>query len=363
MIWQTNDSNRGYAYCGDWEAIRIPDMSKLVESVHSLGMKYVMWYSVPFVGKQSKAWHQFKGKFLNESNSDDWCCLDPRYPDVREYLITLYETAVKEWKLDGLKLDFIDSFTLTDDSAAPNDEMDFESLEDAVCALLKEVRERLVKLNPDIMIEFRQSYAGPIMCSFGNMIRVGDCPGDPLRNRVNSIQLRLTSGTSPVHSDMILWNPTDTVESAALEIINIMFSVPQISVLIEKLPDEHRKMLKFYLNLWNEYRDCLMCGRLAAKNPEANYSLAYSENDSTLFAVAFSRNILEINKHYDEFIFVNGSWDKELLVKNTYKAYDALITVFDCMGNIIDEHDVNIRNGYNVFNIPNSGVLKIAFTM
>ena len=44
------------------------------------------------------------------TDNETFFSLDPRYKKVREYLSNLYESAVKEWDLDGLKLDFIDSF-------------------------------------------------------------------------------------------------------------------------------------------------------------------------------------------------------------------------------------------------------------
>jgi alpha-galactosidase len=64
--WQTDDNSRGYAYCGDWEVTpgKIPDMRAHVQRVHDLGMKYLLWYSVPFVGPKSRAWEQFQNKLL-----------------------------------------------------------------------------------------------------------------------------------------------------------------------------------------------------------------------------------------------------------------------------------------------------------
>ncbi len=358
--WQTLDNNRGYAFCGDWEPEKLTDIKELVEDVHALGMKYMMWYSVPFVGRSTKAWQKFDGKFLDKYDENQrWCVFDVRYPDVRDYLITLYENAIKDWKLDGLKLDFIDLLTLTKWSREPDDEMDFESLEDAICAFVKEAKERLLKLNPDVLIEFRQAYMGPIMSAYGNMIRVADCPADPIKNRVGSIDLRLTAGNTPVHSDMLMWHYDDKVESAALEIINILFCVPQISVLIEKLSDEHRKMLKFYLDLWMENRDTLLFGNLVAKNPEANYSIVSSEKDKDIVAVSYTKNVLETEKEFDKILFVNGSWDKELIVNNKCEPYEACVTIKDCMGNVLLEEECEIFDGYNVFDVYKSGVLEI----
>ena len=62
--WQTMDSNRGYAYTGDWEPERIPEMKEFVAAVHDLDMKFMLWYAVPFVGEKSKALRKTKRQIL-----------------------------------------------------------------------------------------------------------------------------------------------------------------------------------------------------------------------------------------------------------------------------------------------------------
>ena len=70
--------------------------------------------------------------------------LDPRYKKVREYLIDLFKKGVNEWNLDGLKIDFVDSFIRSeyDEITA---EMDFTVLEDAVEELMKGIKTSLLK--------------------------------------------------------------------------------------------------------------------------------------------------------------------------------------------------------------------------
>ena len=361
--WQTDDSSRGYSHCGDWQSVKIADMKKLVDDVHALGMKYMMWYSVPFVGRFSKAWDKFSNMFLDEyDDKHPWCVLDPRYPEVRGYIIGLYESAVKNWGLDGLKLDFINNFKLTPESSAPNEKMDFESLEDAICALLSEVKSRLTAIKPDIMLEFRQPYTGPIMCGYGNMLRVADCPLDALKNRAGIFDLRLTSGKCAVHSDMLMWNYSDSPESAALQLINVFFAVPQISVLIEKLPQSHRDMLKFFLKLWNDNSDCLLDGNLSAKNPEAGYSIASAEKGGIMLAASYVKNCLDVDKQYDKLVFINGSWDKELYINSSAPDYGAECTVYDCTGSVCGKFKTIVRSGINSFSVPNSGVAVLLKT-
>ena len=113
--WQTHDQGRGYVTCGDWQMApnKFPDMRKFVEDVHAIGMKVMLWFSVPFIGIEAKQFERFKDMMLAESKGSKkvWV-FDPRYKEVRDYLIEIYANAVKEWNLDGLKLDFIDNFVL-----------------------------------------------------------------------------------------------------------------------------------------------------------------------------------------------------------------------------------------------------------
>ena len=91
----------------------------------------------------------------------------------------------------------------------------------------------------------------------GGIQRAADCPLDAFKNRTEITDLRLiASKKTAVHSDMLMWDYSASAEAAALQLINVMFSVPQISMRLSELSAEHRKMLKFYLALWKEYKPC-----------------------------------------------------------------------------------------------------------
>ena len=352
--WQTENNGGGYAYCGDWRVCKnkIKDMRSFVDNIHNIGMKVMLWYSVPYVGKHSEVWEKFKGKYLdNEEN--EWNCLDPRFPEVREHLAKLYEKAALEWRLDGFKLDFIDSFELTEYSDKTGVGRDFESLEDAIECLLINITARLRKINPDILIEFRQSYIGPVITQYGNMVRVGDCALDAFINRVGVLDLRMTSGKAAVHSDMITWNDNDTDESAAKQLIAVLFGVPQISVKLGDITAKHYEVLKFWLDFWLENREILLDGKLKLYNPEANYSMAEAELDDKKICVCYSRNIAEYSG--DDLIVVNGTGEAFIAVRANG---DFEYTILNCTGAKI-ESGIKDIDDITVFNVPQSGILQL----
>lgn len=239
----------------------------------------------------------------------------------------IYEKAVKEWKLDGLKLDFIDSFSLKGKSLEYDERRDHQSLEDAIHALMSEVRASLTAVNPDVLIEFRQSYVGPSIRKYGNMLRVGDCPCDTLKNRMGVINLRMTSGKTAVHSDMLMWNTEDTPENAALQFASILYSVPQISVRVDKLPESHHKMLTYYISFWKEWKEVLLDGKLTAENPECNYSCACSTLGDSSVITSFTSPVITVAT--ENCVAVNASMHETLIIKG---AKNKSFRIVNCMG-------------------------------
>nr|WP_280521332.1 alpha-galactosidase [Paenibacillus mangrovi] len=361
--WQTSDNARGYAYCGDWLVCedKIPDMRSHVERVHAIGLKYMLWYSVPFVGKQSDAWHRFEHKLLTVFENLGTGVLDPRYPEVREYTIGLYEKAVQEWDLDGFKLDFVDSFYATEETKDKKDpEMDYTSVPEAVDRLLSDVIARLKAIKPDIMIEFRQNYVGPLMKKYGNMLRATDCPNDAVENRIRTIDVRLLSGETAVHSDMIMWNPQEPVESAALQIINILFSVPQISVKLDHIPSEHLKMLSYWLAFWREHRDVFIEGELMPGKPDSLYPLVRAETTEKRMICAYDDIIVNIGEHVPEtLIVVNGTLNTRLVLELSEDIGLAEVEIRSSCGDIVNSFQMKMNTGLHRLQIPGAGLVLI----
>lgn len=352
--WQTDDNNRGYAYCGDWELAKskISDMADLVERIHELGMKVMLWYSVPFVGFYSKAYSRFKDKALAVNNELKTIVLDPRYPVVRQYLTGIYLQALRDWNLDGFKLDFVDSFRISSDTKPYCQDMDIFSVEDAVDTLLNEITSSLKEINPEILIEFRQSYIGPSILKYGNMVRVGDCPYDSMTNRRAIIDLRLTSGDSAVHSDMIMWNERDSLEGACLQMLATLFGVPQISVLFDKLPDAHKKALAFWMDFYTKHRETL-AGQISVKNPEIGYTQVTATKDNEAITVNYASLIVEL-KDVKKQIIINSTFDEYVTVKanRSFKA-----TVFNCLGEKVNEYTLSQQ--LSMFPVAPCGIIEL----
>ena len=350
--WQTDDNSRGYAFCGDWKICekKIPDMQKFVDDIHALGMKFMIWFSVPFVGLESENYEKFKGKYLYTSNEKS--ILDIRFKEVRDFLVDIYVSYVKKYNWDGLKLDFIDSFRLTEESPTNYEDMDTVSVEVALDRLLDEVTTKLKEINPEILIEFRQSYVGPIVSKYGNMLRVGDCPNDAIINRIHSINLRLTSGKTAVHSDMLMWNKNDTNEAVMYQLLAVMFSVPQISVRFDNITSNHKRLLKNFLSFWRSHRDTLMNGKLTASGIDANYTAAKCEKNGESVSVLY-QNVPVSVTNGTEYIFNSTGKDYIYIECESKREY----TLYDIFGNA--KKTEKAPAGVNKIPLDNCCMLKI----
>ena len=334
--WQKEKSRTDYSATGDWMPVkgRFPDMKGHVARIHAAGLRYMLWLSVPFVGDESAAWKRFQGKFLYFPDLDGggMGVLDPRFPEVREYLIATYERCLRDWDFDGLKLDFIDWFRVEGEDPALKDGFagrDIRSVPEAVNVLMKNVVARLRKLKPDVLLEFRQHYLGPAIRQFGNMIRVQDCPADSAKIRRLMCDLRLTSGRTAVHSDMLVWDESETDERAARPILNSLFSVIQYSMVLEHTSAAHREVIRAWLEFTQKHRKTLLDGVFRPYRPDLNYPRIEAESDEERIVAVYS----------DSPVVPTGAADKPVIVVNA-RPSDSLVVDFAASAREVRTFDV-----------------------
>ena len=287
-----------------------------------MGLKYLMWFSVPYVGKMSRAWELFKDKLLYWNEFQQAGILDIRYPKVREYLKGIYGKAVKEWGIDGLKLDFIDEFYLHPDSPSFSEGMDYADVQEALDVLLTEVMEELTSVRPDILIEFRQRYIGPQIRKYGNLLRVSDCPGSGISNRVGIVDLRLLSGKTAVHSDMLMWHEAETAQDAALQVLSCIFSTVQISVSLDKLTEEMKKMLLFWMAFMQEHKQLLQESQIKPQEPENLYPQVMVEDEKIQILVQYSRGrTVDLRRLHKCMYYIHAVKEEEVCIRLGVDSY------------------------------------------
>lgn len=273
--WQISGAGtKDYRKSGDWIPApdKFPDFKGFVKDVHSFGQKLILWFAVPFAGFETEAYRRFKNRLLFEENGFIYAgTLDVRYKEVRDYITGTYTRFIDDYDIDGLKLDFIDHFI---SAGAPpyNDAMDAATVTQGVQKLLAEVCAAAVARKPDFLFEYRQFYVGPDILRFANMLRVCDCAFDAVTNRIGCVDLRILTRALAVHADMLLWSPAERVENCALQLLNILFAVPQISVRLTEASEPQRRLLQAHLAYRRQNRDLLVRGDLSVSHPETGYA-------------------------------------------------------------------------------------------
>jgi len=332
--WQTEKAEGGYGRCGDWQpaANRFPDMAAHVKKIHTCGMKCVLWYSVPFVGYSSGGFGRAKNTALFDYRAAKAIVLDPRFPGVRKNIVRTYTKAMKDWDLDGFKLDFIDRFKIegVDPAIAENYAgRDTKSVPEAVDRLLAEIRTALVAIKPDVLLEFRQSYIGPAIRSYGNMLRAGDCPGDARQNRTAIANLRLVSGASAVHADMLEWSAETSAEDAAHAILSSIFGTIQYSVRLKEAPDAQLRMMKHWIAFAETHRETLQKGSFRPFAPELGYPRLEAESAAARIIGVYQKGLVVPAGALDRPVYLlNGSGTDEVIVEVPVACTAAFVNTF-----------------------------------
>ena len=356
--WQKAESKGFYTATGDWMPAkgRFSDMKAHVAAVHKAGLRYMLWLSVPYMGCEAKNYSRFRKMLLKDGDTG---LLDPRFPEVRDYLIATYERAVREWGFDGLKLDFIDSFELPKDDPALKDDFagrDYRSVPEALDRLMKDVRTRLKKINPDVLLEFRQHYSGPAILQYGNMMRAADCPADPTANRRRICDLRLTSDKVAVHSDMLVWSAKESPEGAALPILNALFSTIQYSMILSDVSSEHRTVIASWIRFSQEHREALLKGAFRPHHPELGYPWVEGESAFERVIAAYADDVCVKSGRADKPVYlVNATGQAGVLVE--FAVRPSKVECFNVFGEKTGEAPVSAD--IVKLDVPASGHAKI----
>lgn len=346
-----------YYDCGDWDVSKekFPDLKAFVEKAHKLGIAVMLWFPLPFVGYNTKAYVKFKDKLLYEQDFNTRAgILDPRYKEVRDHISDTVCALVKNYGLDGVKLDFMDSFLVKPETPKFNENMDVVDVDVATVKLMDELVKALKALNESVLLEYRQDYVGPSVTKHGNLLRVADCAFDSTTNRVGIGDMRLMNYKCAVHSDMLYWSNTESLLNCRKQLLNIAFSCPQISVLLTKSTDEQIELLKKFVSYYSENKDILLYGKFSASDVDVGYSAMRAESKEKRIAVNYMKNDYVFDgKAVDLF---NATDSERMVVYNDDKK-DLTIKIYDMFSNLLSQ--TNSSQNVVTLTIPLGGYVTL----
>jgi len=130
-----------------------------------------LWYSIPFMGGNPVVLKKFEGKYIRYRAPRQMYVLDPRYPEVRKYLVSTYANFLSEWQFDGYWFDFLKGFYPKEGALIEQDSgRDFVSIELAVDTLYADMEARLKAINLNIFMGQKFQVVGPNLVSYQSFL-------------------------------------------------------------------------------------------------------------------------------------------------------------------------------------------------
>lgn len=267
--WLTDDgwftdkaSFADYRYAGDWEpcVAKFPDFAGHVRTVQEMGMRYILWVAPFMVGDESQAAKRYADLLAQYIDQLHFSNLSPWLRETGDIVADLLERLVRDYHLDGLKIDFIDS--IAPDIERPS-AADYRTLGEGIYDILSHAGDRVAALKPGLLIEFRNKYTNLASRRYGNLYRASDVPINFAMNRWQVTTLRLLAPDRAVHLDPALWHPDDSDENVAAHLINVISSVPMVSIELDRYPQSHLDLIRYWIGFYNDHRDTIIHGKFA----------------------------------------------------------------------------------------------------
>jgi alpha-galactosidase len=253
---QTSDTGSG-EFAGDWQpsARRFPDFADHVAQVQKMGLRYLLWVAPAMVGKESQAAREH-ANLLQQPAGMPFFCLSPWKAQSGEIIAGHLERLMKDYHLDGFKLDFIDTL---DPRQVPPDP-DYQTAGEGVYNLLSQALDRLQAIRPDVLVEFRNPYTNLAGRRFSNLYRASDTPFNAANNRWQVAMQRLLAPDRAVVLDPVCWGQDASLEDVAVMLINALCGVPMVSVDLGACQHSHLNLLRYWIAFYNQHRNTLVHG-------------------------------------------------------------------------------------------------------
>ena len=338
------------------------DFAAHVKRLHDKGMAVTMWFPMTLFTDDCPVFESFRPHTLCRRGWGPYVW-DPRFAVRRDYFLSCVERAVRDWKVDGLKIDFGDSWGIgypdsKDKLPKLGDDLggrDIRDLSDAAALVVGELRRRLTAMRPDLTIEFRQTYIGPGMCKGCTQVRVQDCPGSQREMRYGIANLRLTCGPNAVHSDPIQWNRAEPDEQVADSILASIFGVGQYSVRLTDETPSHKRLLARWVRFAKEHRSALYRGDFRVQGLTYDAPVLVGEDAAERIVGAYVPGFAaDCGQPDKRVILLNGTGTGKVLVRF---GAEATGTVLDMFGEKVGT--CRVPAGLSEVEIPRGGCLEV----
>jgi alpha-galactosidase len=328
----------------------------------SMGLPLYLWYSYPFMGGNPVVLKKFDGKYIRYRAPRQMYVLDPRYADVRKYLVSTYANFLNAWQFDGYWFDFLKGFYPKEGAIIDEDKgRDFVSIDLAVDTLYAAMEARLKAIKPNIFMGQVFPVVGPNLVSYQNFLTgfVGVENTQVVREKM--VNNRLLYGKYTPFMEVVAINPRESAEDIARKLQSVLFGNPYLSFYVSTLPEESKQTIKFWLEYWKKNYSVIFDGNFEPFQVSRFYPAIRVDNEQkTIYMVSEDYTInlpATLNKTID---VINSKVTGNIQFMLSRPGVQYNYEIFNCKG-ASTEKGILKSKGKNLFDVvvPTAGFIRI----
>lgn len=337
-------------------------MNLFKQKCSDMGLPLYLWYSIPFMGGNPVVLKKFEGKYIRYRAPRQMYVLDPRYSDVRKYLVSTYANFLSTWHFEGYWFDFLKGFYPKEGAIIDQDKgRDFVSIDLAVDTLYADMKARLNAIKPNIFMGQIFSVVGPNLVSYQNFLTgfVGAENTQVVREKM--VNNRLLYGKYTPFMEVVAINPKESVEDIARKLQSVLFGNPYLSFYVTTLPEASKQTIRFWLDYWKKNHKVIFEGDFEPMQVSRFYPVIKVENDQKIIYMVYEDYTINLPIVLNKSIDVINSktvGNIQFLLNKPDAQYN--YEIFNCKGVSTEKGIVKSKNKNAVdFAVPTAGFVRI----
>lgn len=337
-------------------------MSLFRKKCAEMHLPLYLWYSLPFIGGNPVVLEKFEGKYIRYRAPRQMYVLDPRYAEVRKYLVSTYANFLNDWKFDGYWFDFLKGFYPNEGQVIDDDlGRDFISIDLAVDTLYADMTRKLKSLNPNIFMGQKFQVVGPNLVSYQNFLTGFAGVENVQVVREKMVNNRLLYGKYTPFMEVVAITPADKTVDIARKMQAVLFGNPYLSFYVTTLPEESKQTIRFWLNYWRRNYATIFEGDFEPMQVARFYPVIKVENTGKTIYALYEDYIVNIPGNLGHTLdVINSKTDGTVsfMLSNTKAVYN--YETYDCSGKLAEKGVLKSNNKKVVdLLVPAGGFVRV----
>lgn len=345
----------------DYEENSLQTMHLFNEKRKEMGLKLYLWYSLPFMGGNPVITKKFAPRYIRYKAPMQTHVLDPRYPEIRNHLVSTYVNFYESWPSDGFWFDFLNEFYPNAPTIISDDlGRDFIDTQLAIDQLMDGMNQRLQKISPGIFMGQEFASAGPDQAAAQSFLAgfVGINSAPVVREKM--VNNRLLYGRHTPFMEIMGVHPRDKSEEVARKLQAILFGNPHLSFFTTTLPEDTKETIRFWLDYWRENRKILMESEFEPMQVANQYPIIKVASEAKIIYGLYADYNLSLPLVVEQPIDVINAKESSLIsfvVNHDGSGYD--YEMYNYMGQLVAQDHLKTKRKNTVeVEVPSGGFIR-----